>query len=68
MRRRSITKAMRRANIVVEKREQENAHEKHLEENTAWFRDTRERYKRGELSRGMDPDVLAEIRAEALRE
>ncbi len=68
MRRRSITKAMRRANVIIEKREQENAHKKHLEENMAWFNDTRERYKRGELSGGMDPDVLEEIRAEALRE
>lgn len=68
MQRRSLTKALRRANVVIEKREQEQAFEKNRAEITAWFEKTRERYKRGELSGGMAPDVLAEIRAEVLRE
>lgn len=68
MQRRSVKKALQRANIIIENRDQQRAFERNREENETWFEATRERYKRGELSRGMDPDVLAEIRAEVLRE
>ena len=66
---RTLRNAKRRAEAITRSREQEREFERHRAENEAWYRMTRERYARGELTGStMSPEALEAIRVEVLRE
>ena len=60
----ALKAAMQRAGVIAESREQARQFEKNRVENEAWYREQRERFKRGELSRSLTPAELEEIRQE----
>ncbi len=66
---RTLRNAKRKAEKITQLREQKRDFERHRAENEKWFKETRERYARGELSGpGMTPEELEAIRAEVMKE
>ena len=64
MRTKQLKKAIQRAGVIAESREQARRYEESRAEIEAWYEKQRERFKRGELPRSLTPAELDEIRLE----
>ena len=64
MRTKQLKKAIQRAGVIAESREQARRYEESRAEISEWYYEQRERFKRGELPRSLTPAEIEEIRLE----
>ena len=64
MRTKQLKKAIQRAGVIAESREQARRYEESRAEIGLWYDEQRERFKRGELPRSLTPAEIEEIRLE----